>query len=208
MKPAHVIVAIIWFSGCSSPATILNDERVVALLGEAETALKAAGLDMPIPGIVGCTDNWTNKEKIAAWDYSSKHPDNPKFSAPNLEGHWTAINCVIYAEEGKVPSSTRCTQELTYTAQSGGRITQTNSGAASSGSGTVGFIAGIGTDNRAFVMQTNSASGSGCSQELVNLLTFAKLANGNWEMLNFNGLLSSTCDAPRWGCGRMELVRD
>ena len=77
------------------------------------------------------------------------------------------------------------------------------------GSGTVGTIVNDGDGpGGVVIIQTNDATGAGCSQTVVNLLLVrpiapqdaSKLDNAKFIATIFDVIESSTCASPAWKC--------
>ncbi|MBL8952967.1 MAG: hypothetical protein JNK82_19475 [Myxococcaceae bacterium] len=216
-----VVVLLLLAAACGGGGVgpILNDPKVKQLLEGAKREIEASSLDMNFKKayVDGCTRPWLDESLVEAWSYASTHPGAKGYFAPDMEGFWREVDpggCKKVAQEGRVPLDSSCVQPLTYTEQGNGQITQQYETDSVSGRGNVAWLIGVGEETApdasrlAMIVQTNSASGSGCKQELVNLMSWG--AEGNWKVGGqyprvrpvwvFNAILSSTCEAPKWQC--------
>jgi hypothetical protein len=109
---------------------------------------------------------------------------------PDLEGTWDfSSQCNIFATSDGSRLGP-CAGQVTYSNQSGETIMQSNTGAVSMGMGDVDYIVGIDNSMEVFaeIGQQNHAVGSGCSQDLINLITVVRGVSAPTNQWSFCGL--------------------
>ncbi len=133
--------------------------------------------------------------------------DNP----PDVTGTWQFENCVMTRSSDGSGVGNSCGGQITWTSQNGESIEQSNTSSATSGSGSVSFITGkAGTTGAwADILQWNNASGSGCSQKLVNLISMTTTRNSTttWAACMLTVVLESSCPAVKWKESTSYMVR-
>ena len=198
------------------PSTTLKDPRVQAALDAALTAAKATKSNPIITQVSGCVGNFSVKFREAAGvdgtfkseDYSVSHPEEPGRQAFDVEGTWTFAPCIVQATSDMIPYGAECAASVTFTDQGGGRVTQKNVSQTTMGSGDVnliyGNVGGTSIDPFTAIVNTNHATGAGCTQEVVNLWSLKKFEDRFYGWV-FSAILESSCPAAKWKCVSMQM---
>jgi hypothetical protein len=184
------IAAAVIACGCGfqTPSAYLDNDEVRSAVQEM-LARYAANTSDPA---LACLGTLTVLESRYG-SYYDQHRD-----APDVTGTWNMNNCRIVATSDGTRVGT-CSGQTIWTSQRNGEVTQSNVGSTTSGSGAVSLVAANGTSN-AIVFRHNTASGSGCRQELVNMLLLIDVPGGarGWGVCGLTVLLDSTCGGPLW----------
>jgi hypothetical protein len=184
----------------SSPIDLLRDPAVKAAL----QAIAAQPTDPSNVTVSQCS--------VAAQAFADLGVWTNAIAPPNLVGTWNWTNCTS-EEADTAPSLSSCSDSITWSSQSDGQITQENVGGVSQGMGTVGAIEGFaGCDavdglRGAWIIQSNEASGAGCSQQVLNLISVCQPTATQWFVIAIDIIQSSTCAASAWKCGTAYMTR-
>jgi hypothetical protein len=187
----------------AKPSTYMTNSAVQAALQD----LASRNNDLTV-GTSRCVDAAQWFVTASAASYMDQAASGGGSPAPNIAGSWNFTDCES-TDPSSFPALSPCAGTITWSNESGSTITQTNVGATTQGSGVVGWIAPVqvngGGGTGAAIVQTNDASGDGCSQQLVNLImvdpqTMPNQFNAAWDIVAIDVVESSSCSSVAWKC--------
>ncbi len=181
-----VVAVTVFAVGCGGgPSSLLQDSTVQAGLEDL------ASRDNSFENCAAYA------AEFAKSSFASEMDAYGSTTAPSLVGTWTYSGC-LESDSNTYPASTECAGSVTWTEESGGRITQENMGAATEGSGDVGYI--INAGGGAYIVQENHATGEGCEQDLVNIIAIGTQGGGERSFAAISVVKSSSCTSAKWVC--------